>query len=139
MDFSKITDNKYVNYFSNVCKESIDEKIMYEFLDKMQEVCERFDTDEVMSPIEITKEIKSRLGLNGPSLYDNIEQIAESDMIDSLSSLELYALLWMVSCRNHFTYQEKVYYRMAANKTIGKLLRKLSLQIASYKMICPKK
>lgn len=101
---------------------------MYEFLDKMQEVCENFDTDEVMSPIEITKEIKSRLGLNSPSLYDDIEQIAESDIIDSLSSLELYALLWMVSCRNCFTYQENVYYRMAANKTIGKLLKKLSLQ-----------
>lgn len=128
MDFSKITDNKYVNYFSNVCKESIDEKIMYEFLDKMQEVCENFDTDEVMSPIEITKEIKSRLGLNSSSLYDDIEQIAESDMIESLSSLELYALLWIVSCRNRFSYQENIYYRMAANKTIGKLLKKLSLK-----------
>ena len=128
MDFSKITDNKYVNYFSNVCKESIDEKIMYEFIDKMQEVCENFDTDEVMSPIEIAKEIKSRLGLNSPSLYDDIEQIAESDMIESLSSLELYALLWIVSCRNRFTYQENIYYRMAANKTIGKLLKKLSLK-----------
>ena len=128
MDFSKITDNKYVDYFLNICKESIDEKIMYEFLDKMQEVCENFDTDEIGSPIEIAKEIKSRLGLDGPSLYDNIEQIAGSDMIDSLSNLELYALLWMVSCRNRFSYQEKVYYHMAANKTIGKLLKKLSLQ-----------
>ena len=125
MDFSKITNNKFVEYFLNVDKSSINDEIMNEFLDKMIEVSESIDKD-MLSPTEIVKEIKSRLGLEG-SVYAIITQVASSDLINSLSSLEIFTLLWFVSCRNIFCFEEGVYYNMAKNKTIGNLLKKLSL------------
>ena len=125
MDFSKITNNKFVEYFLNVDKSSINDEIMNEFLDKMIEVSESIDKD-MLSPTEIVKEIKSRLGLEG-SVYAIITQVASSDLINSLSSLEIFTLLWFVSCKNVFCFEEGVYYNMTLNKTIGNLLKKLSL------------
>ena len=125
MNFSKITNNKYVDYFSNVDKSSINDEIMNEFLNKMTEVSEGLDKDDTASPAKIVKEIKSRLGLDG-SVYSAITQIASSDLINSLSSLEIFALLWFVSCKNVFSFEEGVYYNMTLNKTIGNLLKRLS-------------
>lgn len=126
MDFSKITNNKYVDYFLSVDESSINDEIMNEFLNKMIEISEGLDKDNSTSPTEIIKEIKSRLGLDG-SVYRVITQIASSDLINSLSSLEIFTLLWFVSCKNAFCFEEGVYYNMTINKTIGNLLKKLSL------------
>ena len=126
MDFSKITNNKYVDYFLSVDESSINDEIMNEFLNKMIEISEGLDKDNSISPTEIVKEIKSRLGLDG-SVYRVITQIASSDLINSLSSLEIFTLLWFVSCKNAFCFEEGVYYNMTINKTIGNLLKKLSL------------
>ena len=125
MDFSKITNNKYVDYFSKVDESSINDEIMNEFLKKMIEVSESLDKDGTIPPTEIVKEIKARLGLDG-GVYGVITQIASSDLINSLSSLEIFTLLWFVSCKNVFCFEEGVYYNMTINKTIGKLLKKLS-------------
>ena len=125
MDFSKITNNKYVDYFSKVDESSINDEIMNEFLNKMIEVSESLDKDGTISPTEIVKEIKARLGLDG-GVYGVITQIASSDLINCLSSLEIFTLLWFVSCKNTFSFEEGVYYNMTINKTIGKLLKKLS-------------
>ena len=125
MNFSKITNNKFVDYFSNVDKSSINDEIMNEFLNKMTEVSEGFDKDDTASPAKIVKEIKSRLGLDD-SIYSAITQIASSDLKNSLSSLEIFALLWFVSCKNVFSFEEGVYYNMTLNKTIGNLLKRLS-------------
>ena len=125
MDFSKITNNKYVDYFSKVDESSINDEIMNEFLNKMIEASESLDKDGTNSPTEIVKEIKSRFGLDG-GVYGVITQIASSDLINCLSSLEIFTLLWFVSCKNAFCFEEGVYYNMTINKTIGNLLKKLS-------------
>ena len=125
MDFSEITNNKYVDYFLSVDESSINDEIMNEFLNKMIEISEGLDKDNSISPTEIVKEIKSRLGLDG-SVYRVITQIASSDLINCLSSLEAFTLLWFVSCKNAFCFEEGIYYNMTINKTIGNLLKKLS-------------
>ena len=125
MDFSKITNNKYVDYFSSVDESSINDEIMNEFLNKMIEASEGLGKDNTKSPTEIVKEIKSRLGLEG-SVYSVITQVASSDLINCLSSLEIFTLLWFVSCQNALCFEEGVYYNMTRNKTIGNLLKKLS-------------
>lgn len=125
MDFSKIINNKYVDYFLSVDESSINDEIMNEFLNKMIEISEGLDKENAIQPTEIVKEIKSRLGLNG-GVYGIITQIASSDLINSLSSLEIFTLLWFVSCKNVFCFEEGVYYNMTINKTIGDLLKKLS-------------
>ena len=125
MDFSKITASKYVSYFSSVSESSIDERIMNEFLNKMIEASESLDKSKIASPTEVVKEIKERLGLDG-GVYGIITQIAIGDLINSLSSFEIFTLLWFVSCRNSLSYEEGVYYNMAKNKTIGNLLKKLA-------------
>jgi hypothetical protein len=126
MDFSKITNNKYVDYFLSVDESSINDEIMNEFLNKMIEISEGLDKDNSIPPTEIIKEIKSRLGLDG-GVYGIITQIASSDLINSLSSLEAFTLLWFVSCKNTFCFEQGIYYNMTINKTIGNLLKKLSL------------
>ena len=124
MNFSKITNNKFVEYFLNADEASINNEIMNEFLDKMIEVSEGIDKD-MIAPTEIVKEIKARLGLAG-GVYAIITQIASSHLINSLSSIEIFTLLWFISCKNTFTFEEGVYYNMTINKTIGKLLKKLA-------------
>ena len=126
MDFSKITNNKYVDYFSKVDESSTNNEIMNEFLNKMIEASESLGKDNTIPPTEIVKEIKSRFGLDG-SVYGVITQVASSDLINCLSSLEIFTLLWFVSCKNAFCFEEGVYYNMTINKTIGNLLKKLSL------------
>ena len=125
MDFSKITNSKYVDYFLGVDESSINDEIMNEFLNNMIEVSEGLDNGNTPSPVEIVKEIKSRLGLDD-SVYDVITQIASSDLINCLSNFEIFALLWFVSCKNTFCFEEGVYYNMTKNKTVGNLLKKLS-------------
>ena len=125
MDFSKIINNKYVDYFSKVDESSINDEIMNEFLNKMIKVSESIDKSEITPPTEIINEIKSKLMLDG-SVYAIITQIASSDLINSLSSLEIFTLLWFVSCKNAFCFEEGVYYNMTINKAIGNLLKKLS-------------
>ena len=125
MNFSEIINTKYVDYFSKVDESSINDEIMNEFLNKMIEASESLDKDNTISPNEIIKEIKLRLGLDG-SVYSIITQIASSDLINCLSSLEIFTLLWFVSCKNTFCFEEGVYYNMTINKAIGNLLKKLS-------------
>lgn len=125
MNFFEIINKKYVDYFSKVDESSINDEIMNEFLNKMIEASESLDKDNTISPTEIVKEIKSRFGLDG-SVYRVITQIASSDLINCLSSLEAFTLLWFVSCKNAFCFEEGIYYNMTINKTIGNLLKKLS-------------
>ena len=126
MNFSKLITNNYVDYFSSVDETSISDEIMSEFLNEMIEVGKSIETDKIAPPTEVVKEIKSRLGLDG-GVYDIITQIASSDLINSLSSFEIFTLLWFVSCKNTFCFEKGVYYNMTINKTIGNLLKKLSL------------
>ena len=125
MDFSRITNNKYVDYFTSVSEACIDEKIMNEFLNEMNEICKSLENDKVEVPIEIVTRIKERLGLEG-SVYAVVTQIAGGDLINSLSSLEIFTLLWFVSCKNYILFEVGVYYNMAKNKVIGNLLKKLA-------------
>lgn len=125
MDFSKITNSKYVDYFGGVDESSINDEIMNEFLNKMIEVSEGLDNGNTPSPVEIVKGIKSRLGLDG-GVYGIITQIASGDLINRLSNFEIFTLLWFVSCKNIFCFEEGVYYNMTKNKTVGNLLKKLS-------------
>ena len=125
MDFSKITNSKYVDYFLGVDESSVNDEIMNEFLNKMIEVSESIAEDDVAPPTEIVKGIKSRLSLDG-GVYSVITQIASGDLINRLSNFEIFTLLWFVSCKNTFCFEEGVYYNMTINKTVGNLLKKLS-------------
>ena len=125
MNFFEIINKKYVDYFLVVDETSINDEIMNEFLNKMVEVAKELDKDNTISPTEIINEIKSKLMLDG-SVYAIITQIASSDLINSLSSLEIFTLLWFVTCKNTFCFEKIVYYNMTINKTIGNLLKKLS-------------
>ena len=57
-------------------------------------------------------------------VYEN--DFSKSDLLENLNVLEVFAFLWLVSCRNAFSYDENLYVAMVNNKTIGNLLKRLS-------------
>ena len=124
MDFQKITQEKYLQYFLSDCEHSIEDDTMTEFLSDMISASEQMDM--TVPPTEITREIIKRCGLEG-GVLDNISLIANSDLLETLNTLEAFTLLWYVSCRNCITYEEAIYLCMANNKTIGNLLKRLSV------------
>ena len=123
MDFKAITSEKYLQYFLSEGEHSIGDFIMTEFLSDMVKVSESLDME--VTPTEIIKEIMGRCGLDG-NPYDTITQIAGGKLLDTLTILEIFSLLWFVSCKNLLTYQEGIYLRYANNGTIGKLLKRLA-------------
>ena len=123
MDFQKITQEKYLQYFLSDCEHSIEDATMTEFLDDMVTLSEQMDV--TVPPTEITKGIMKRCGLEGSPL-NNVSLIATSNLLETLNTLEVFTLLWYVSCRNCFTYEEAIYLSMANNKTIGNLIKRLS-------------
>ena len=123
MDFQKITQEKYLQYFLCDCEHSIDDATMIEFLNDMISVSEQMDM--TLSPTEIIKEIMKRCGFEGSSL-NSVSQIVNSDLLKTLNTLEVFTLLWYASCRNTLTYEEGLYLNMANNKMIGNLLKRLS-------------
>ena len=127
MDFQRITQEKYLQYFLSDCEHSIEDATMTEFLDDMVTLSEQMDM--TVSPTEIIKEIMKRCGLEGISL-NSVSQIVNSDLLETLNMLEAFTLLWYVSCRNTLTYNEGLYLNMANNKTIGNLLKRLSVLCA---------
>ena len=127
MDFQKITQEKYLQYFLSDCERDVSDAVITEFLDDMISLSEQMDMQ--IPPIEIAKEVMSRLCLDGV-LLDNIELISKSDLLENLNMLEVFAFLWLVSCRNTIAYEEAIYLSMANNKTIGNLLKRLSVLCA---------
>ena len=124
MDFQKITQEKYLQYFLSDCEHSIEDDTMTDFLNDMISVSEQMDM--TVPPTEIMKGIMKRCGLEG-SVIDNIRLIANSNLLETLNTLEVFTLLWYVSCRNTLTYDEGLYLNMVNNKTIGNLLKRLSV------------
>ena len=123
MDFQKITQEKYLQFFLSDCERDESDAVVTEFLDDMISLSEQMDMQ--ISPTEVANEVMCRLGLDG-ALLDNIELIAKSDLLKTLNALEVFAFLWLVSCRNNFSYDENLYVAMVNNKTIGNLLKRLS-------------
>ena len=123
VDFQKITQEKYLQYFLSDCEHSIEDATMTEFLDDMVTLLEQMDM--TVPPTEIMKGIMKRCGLEG-SVIDNIRLIANSNLLETLNTLEVFTFLWYVSCRNTLTYEEGLYLNMANNKTIGNLIKRLS-------------
>ena len=124
MDFQSITQEKYLQYFLSDCEHSISDTEMMDFLNDMITLSEQMDI--TASPIEIIQGIMKRRGLEG-SVLGSVLQIVNSDLLETLNMLEAFALLWYVSCRNTFSYDENLYVAMANNKTIGNLLKRLSV------------
>jgi len=122
VDFQKITQEKYLQYFLSDCEHSISDTVMIEFLNDMITLSEQMDM--TVSPIEIIKGIMNKCGLEG-GLLNSVSQIASSDLIETLNTLEVFTLLWFVTCRNTLTYEEEIYLNMSNNKTIGYLLKRL--------------
>ena len=123
MDFQRITQEKYLQYFLSDCEHSISDNVMTEFLNDMITLSEQMDM--TVSPIDIMREIMDKRGLEG-SILNSVSQIASGNLVEELNALELFTLLWLVSCRNTLTYDEGLYLGMANNMTIGNLLRRLS-------------
>ena len=124
MDFQKITQEKYLQYFLSDCEHSIEDATMTDFLNDMISVSEQMDV--TVPPTEIIKEIMKRCGLKD-GVLDNISLIANSNLLETLNTLEVFTLLWYVSCRNTLTYDEELYLNMVNNKTIGNLVKRLSV------------
>lgn len=122
IDFQKITQEKYLQYFLCDCEHSIDDATMIEFLNDVISLSEPMDM--AVPPTEIIKEIMKRCGLEG-GVLENIGLIANSDLLETLNTIEVFTLLWYVSCRNCITYEEAICLCMANNKTVGKLLKRL--------------
>ena len=127
MDFQKITHEKYLQYFLSDCEHSIEDATMTDFLNDMISVSEQMDM--TVPPTEIMKGIMKRCGLEG-SVIDNIRLIATSNLLETLNTLEVFTFLWYVSSRNTLTYEEGLYLNMVNNKTIGNLLKRLSVLCA---------
>ena len=127
MDFQKITQEKYLQYFLSECEHSIEDATMTDFLNDMISVSERLKM--TVPPTEIIKEIMKRCGFEGSSI-NSVSQIVNSDLLETLNMLEAFALLWYVSCRNAVTFEEAVYLRAANNNIIGNLLKRLSVLCA---------
>ena len=127
MDFQKITQEKYLQYFLSDCEHSIEDATMTDFLNDMISVSEQMDM--TVPPTEIIKEIMKRCGLEGSPL-NNVSLIATSNLLETLNTLEVFTLLWYVSCRNTVTFEEAVYLRAANNNIIGNLLKRLSVLCA---------
>ena len=104
-------------------EEEYNNSIMTEFLHDMIAVSECMEM--AVTPIEIVKEVMGKCGLEG-SPYNAITQIASGVLLDALSAHEIFTLLWFVSCKNVFTYEEQTYLRFANNGVIGRLLSRLS-------------
>ena len=121
MDFQVITQEKYLQYFLCDCEHSISDTVMTEFLDDMITLSEQMD--KTTPPTEIIKEIRKKSEIEG-GLYDSV--LSNTDLIETLNIIEVFTLLWYVSCRNTFTYEEAIYLNMANNKTIGNLLKRLA-------------
>ena len=124
MDFQKITQEKYLQSFLSDRERDESDAVITEFLDDMISLSEQMDMQ--ISPTEVANEVMCRLGLDG-ALLDNIELISKSDLLETLNALEVFAFLWLVSCRNILSYDENLYVAMANNKTIGNLLKRLSI------------
>ena len=121
--FQLIVQEKYLQYFLSDNEHRMLDTTMMEFLNDMIVVSESMDT--VVPPTETIKEIMGKCELDG-SLYDGITQIVNSNLLDALTAFEAFTLLWFVSCKNPFTYQDGIYLRYANNGVIGKLLKKLA-------------
>ena len=124
MNFQKITQEKYLQYFLSDCEHRIEDTAMTEFLDDMVTLSEQMDV--TVPPTEIIKGIMKRCGLKD-GVLDNISRISNSNLLETLNTLEVFTLLWYVSCRNTLTYDEGLYLNMVNNKTIGNLLKGLSV------------
>jgi hypothetical protein len=122
LDLSKIIKDEYLDYFcSSVYKE--DEKVLANFFTAVSSVSESFSEDTT-PPTEIVKSIKSKFSIQA-NVLDAIVEITNNGLLTSLNSLELFGMLWYVSCRNVMTYDESVYKSMAKQGVIGKLLAEL--------------
>ena len=98
------------------------------------QIMDAFSSQELVNSSlkEMDRELGSSIatGINSHNLsgqaHSDIREKASSDLINSLSSLEIFTLLWFVSCKNTFSFEEGVYYNMTKNKVIGNLLKKLA-------------
>ena len=124
MDYQKITQEKYLQYFLSDCEHSIEDTMMTDFLNDMISASEQLGM--AVPPTEISKEIMKRCGLEG-SVLGNVLQIVNSDLLETMNMLEVFTLLWYVSCRNTATFEETVYLHAANNNIIGNLLKRLSV------------
>ena len=120
MNFESITDEKYINYFSSSVPKNMRDDVSSRFLNEMISIAE--STSFPMPPNKVIKAVFERLSLNG-SIIENIENIAsDGDILDTLTSFEIYTLLWFVSCKNIMLFNEEFYLSFANDGTIGRLL-----------------
>ena len=117
MNFESITDEKYINYFSSSAPKNMGDDLCSRFLNEMSNIAE--STSFPMTPKEVAKAVFERLSLNG-SITENIA--SDGDILDTLTSFEIYTLLWFVSCKNIMLFNEELYLSFANNGTIGRLL-----------------
>ena len=124
MNFKTIANEKYINFFSSSEQKNMIDDVCSRFLEEMSNIAE--STNFPMPPSEIIKAIYNRLNLNC-GVTENIKIIASnSDLLNQLNFFEIFALIWLVSCRNIMSFNEELYLIFTNNGTIGKLLSALA-------------
>ena len=124
MNFETIANKRYIDYFSSSVPKNKSDDVCSRFIDEMSNIAE--STNFPMPPSEIIKAIYNRLNLNC-GVTNNIKIIASnSDFLNKLTSFEIFALIWLVSCRNIMSFNEELYLIFANNGTIRRLLLALA-------------
>lgn len=110
-------------YYFNSPKYVQDETILSKFLDKMISTTEiLFDNEiEKIKPITVLKSLVNTYYVD-INLLNAINKIINSDKVDTLSILELFSILWWLSCKNIILFEQSYYYLQAKNGNIGKVL-----------------
>lgn len=124
LNYTTIANEKYINFFCSSVEKNMNDDECRQFLDEMSNIVE--GSVFPMPPSEIIKAIYNRLNLNC-GVTKNIKIIASNrQLLNKLSSFEIFTLLWLVSCRNMMCFNEELYLIFANNGTIGRLLLALA-------------
>ena len=128
LNLSQILKKEYLNYFCSLdYKEDIN--ILTNFLDDMLSISENFDKEIVSAPpTEILNSIKDKFSIED-NILNAIIEITNKGFLKSLDTIELYTMLWYISCRNVITFDESLYKSMSKQGVIGQILNVLNSKI----------
>ena len=86
-----------------------------------------YGIDEI-KPATLLKNLINKYNLD-TNFLDALNLIVNSNKIELLTILELFALLWWFSCKNIFCFIQSYYYLQAKNGNIGKVLIQLKKHV----------
>ncbi|MBQ7307910.1 MAG: hypothetical protein IJW82_05205 [Clostridia bacterium] len=126
-DISEILKSEYVSYFS-LSPYIKNDTILDNFLNDMINISENIDSTQIPYPTQILVSIKEKLSMEEKNMIETIYYIIENNYQETLTVLELFAIIWYLSCRNIFSFSKTLYHIAAEKGLIGKFLNESSLK-----------